>query len=70
MIRIKTTEEYRVDTENEAKAEMEKFRQGQAEGGYILSFCGYTYKEKKLKGEVIDSGYLIKVIKTHNGFWI
>ena len=70
MLRIKETLEFRCDTEQEAKEAMEKFRQEQSEGGYVLGACGYTYKEKKLKGEVVDSGYLVKVVKQHNGFWI
>lgn len=51
---LKKTEEYRVDSEIEAKEAMEKFRSEAAEKGYSVGSCGYTYKEKKAKGEVID----------------
>lgn len=69
MILLKVTEEYRVDTETQAKEAMERFRVEAAEKGYSVGSCGYTYKEKKSKGEVIDSGYLVKVVKNFGGFW-
>lgn len=66
---IKRTEEYRVETEDEAKEVMEHFRQDAKENGYILKASGYTLKEKKQKGEVIDSGFLLKVVKEISTFW-
>lgn len=69
MLKLKVTEEYRVDTENEAKEAMENFRQRAAQEGYILNSCGYTHKEKKSKGEIVDEGYLLKVVKVYGGFW-
>ena len=69
MLKLKVTEEYRVDTENEAKEAMENFRQRDAQEGYILNSCGYTHKEKKSKGEIVDEGYLLKVVKIYGGFW-
>lgn len=66
---LKKTEEYRVDSEIEAKEAMEKFRSEAAEKGYSVGSCGYTYKEKKAKGEVIDYGFHIKVVKTYSSFW-
>ena len=59
----------RVDTENEAKEAMENFLQRAAQEGYILNSCGYTHKEKKSKGEIVDEGYLLKVVKVFGGFW-
>lgn len=66
---LKQTEEYRADTEEEAKEIMEKFRQDAHDKGYILKANGYTLKEKKQKGEVIDSGFLLKVVKEISTFW-
>lgn len=66
---IKQTEEYRVNTEEEAKEAMEFFRNDAKEKGYILKASGYTLKEKKQKGEVIDSGFLLKVVKEISTFW-
>jgi hypothetical protein len=69
MTLLKRTEEYRVSTEEEAKAAIESFTQDAKEKGYTVSSASYTYKEKKAKGEVIDYGYLVKVTKVFNDFW-
>ena len=66
---LKKIEEYRVDSEIEAKEAMEKFRNEAAEKGYSVGSCGYTYKEKKAKGEIIDSAFLVKVVKVYGGIW-
>lgn len=66
---LKETCEYCVDSEIEAKEVMEKFRSEAVEKGYILGSCGYTYKEKKSKGEVIGSCYLVRCIKIYGGIW-
>ena len=44
---LKTTEEYRVDSEVEAKEAMEKFREDAKSKGYSIGKCGYTYKAKR-----------------------
>ena len=67
---LKTTEEYRTDSELEAKDLMEKFRSEASEKGYSLGACGYTYKEKKAKGEVIDQAWIVKVVKIYSEVWI
>lgn len=66
---IKQTDEYVVDTEEQAKEAMEFFRQDAKEKGYTLKANGYTLKEKKQKGEVVDSGFLLKVVKEISTFW-
>ena len=66
---IKKTEEYRVNTEDEAKEAMEFFRNDAKEKDYILKASGYTLKQKKAKGEIVDEGYLIKVVKEIDEFW-
>ena len=63
MIKLKTAEEYRTNTEDEAKEAMEYFRKEAHEKGYEIGACGYTYKTKKAKGEIIDEAYVVKVIK-------
>lgn len=69
MRKIKATEEYRVDTEEEAKQTMEEFRKNAFKEGYTLNSCGYVYKEKKAKGEIIDECYVVKVVKIFGGIW-
>ncbi len=66
MLKLKTTEEYRTESEGEAKEVMEKFRNEANEKGYGIASCGYTYKTKKAKGEIIDSAYVVKVVKVFN----
>lgn len=66
---LKVTEEYRVDSEIEAKEAMEEFRSAAASNGYSVGSCGYTYKEKKAKGEVIDEAWVVKVVKVYGGVW-
>ena len=52
MRRLKITEQYACDTENEAHEEISKFKTEQDEKGYVLEKAGCTYKTKKPKGEV------------------
>lgn len=67
---LKVIEEYRVDSEIEAKEAMEKFRSEAAEKGYSVGACGYTYKEKKAKGEIVDEAWIVKVVKVYGGIWL
>ena len=66
---LKVTAEYRVESEEEAKQMNEDFKKEAREQGYVLNSFAYTRKEKKSKGEIIDEGYLIKVVKVYGGFW-
>ena len=66
---LKVTAEYRVESEEEAKQMNEDFKKEAKEQGYVLNSFAYTRKEKKSKGEVIDEGYLVKVVKVYGGFW-
>lgn len=66
---LKVTAEYRVESEEEAKQMNEDFKKEAKEQGYVLNSFAYTRKEKKSKGEIIDEGYLVKVVKVYGGFW-
>lgn len=66
---LKVTEEYRVDSEVEAKEAMEKFRQEAPSLGYNVGSCGYTHKEKKAKGEIIDEAWVVKIVKIFGSVW-
>lgn len=66
---LKVTEEYRADSEQEAKEAIERFRQESLEKGYMLGACGFTYKDKKSKGEVIDEAWVVKVVKNYGKVW-
>lgn len=58
---IKTTEEHRADTAREAE---ELISAAKADSRYELSKYSSVYKEKKQKGEVIDSWYIVTLVKT------
>jgi hypothetical protein len=63
------TEVYRIDSEEEVRAFNEELKAEALDEGYILKSYSYTLKEKKSKGEVIDSAYQVKVVKEFSGFW-
>lgn len=63
------TEVYRIDTEEEVKNFIESVKADAIDDGYILKSCAYTLKEKKLKGEVVDSAWLLKIVKEYATFW-
>lgn len=66
---LKVTEEHRADSEQEAKEAIERFRQDSLEKGYTLGACGFTYKDKKSKGDVIDEAWVVKVVKNYGKVW-
>lgn len=66
---LKVTAEYRAESEEEAKQMNEDFKSEVKEKGYVLNSFAYTKKEKKSKGDIIDDGYLVKVVKVYGGFW-
>ena len=66
---LKVTEEYRADSEQEAREVIENFRKESLEKGYVLGACGFTYKDKKSKGEIIDEAWVVKVVKIYGKVW-
>lgn len=60
---MKQTDEIRVETEEEAKALIENFKQKANEEGYEIVKYTSTLKEKKSKGEIIDSYYIVSITK-------
>lgn len=60
---IKQTDEITVRTEEEAKALIESFKEKAKTEGFEIVSYSTTLKEKKAKGEVINSYYLCKIVK-------
>lgn len=60
---MRQTDEIKVDTEEEAKALIESFKEKAAREGFEIVSYASTLKEKKSKGEVISSYYVLKVVK-------
>jgi hypothetical protein len=61
---IKTTDTYRVDTEEEAIDMIQKTKDDQLTGGFTLTKSNYALKTKKSKGEVIDSWAIVSLEKS------
>lgn len=59
---MKRTDEIKVDTEEEAMKLIESFKEKSQTEGYEIVSHTATLKEKKSKGEVIDSYYLVKIV--------
>lgn len=66
---LKETIELRADSEEEAKQIIEKYRNDANEKGYILGAAGYTYKTKKIKGEIDDEAWVCKIVQQFSGVW-
>lgn len=60
---IKQTDEITVGTEEEAKALIESFKEKARTEGFEIVSYSTTLKEKKSKGEVVESFYLCKIVK-------
>ena len=69
MRKLKVTEEFRVETEAEAKTAVENFQREGLEKGFSITKWSADYKTKKSKGEIIDNGYLLKVTFQFSDFW-
>lgn len=57
----KVTEEWQVDTLEQAEGLIEKAK---ADNTFTLAKYSCDKKEKKLKGEVVDSWFVVKLTKT------
>lgn len=60
---IRTTEIYRIDTENEAKTFIEEQKR---KGNYEVTKYSTERREKKAKGEVVDAWYRVTLVKDFN----
>ena len=66
---LKETVELRADSELEAKDLIEQYRKEANEKGYTIAAAGYTYKNKKSKGEIIDEAWICKIVQNFSGVW-
>lgn len=62
---VKQTKEYVVDTENEVKELISTAKQQQLDKGYTLTNYSSKIKEKKSKGEVIASWFVVHLVETY-----
>lgn len=61
---LKTTEVYKVNDETEAVELIDQYKNNQHVEGYTLTKSGYILKNKKVKGEIIDSWAVVTVEMT------
>lgn len=66
---LKETFEFRTDTEADALKLIEEYRANANSKGYMVTKASYTRKDKKSKGEIIDTAYVITLTLTHGGTW-
>lgn len=65
-IMLEEVHKMKVFSEEEAKATIEKYKAKSMEEGYEITKTSYQLKEKKEKGEVIDSWYILQITKRWN----
>ena len=58
---LKTTDVYRVETEEDAMNLIQEFKDNQNTKGYTVTKSGYVLKTRKSKGEIIDSWFIATV---------
>ncbi len=59
---LKSTMEYIVDTEEQAKALIEEEKKSKE---YIVGSYQSTKKQKKQKGEIVEEWYAVKVVRIY-----
>lgn len=66
---LETMSKFRADTEVEAKEIIEKFREEAAQKGYIVKKASYERKDKKAKGEVIATAFVVSITQVFGKLW-
>lgn len=61
---LKTTEVYKVNDETEAVELIDQYKNNQHVEGYTLTKSGYILKNRKVKGEIVDSWAVVTVEMT------
>jgi hypothetical protein len=61
---LKTVDTFRVEDEEEAVQLIDEYKNNQHVDGYTLTKSAYALKNKKSKGEIIDSWAIVTVERT------
>ena len=69
MRKLKITEEFKANSEEEAIAALEAMRANQVKEGYTLGANGYKYKTKKAKGEIVGEAWFVSATKIFGDIW-
>lgn len=68
-MKLEETIKIRTNSEPEAQATIDHYRDKSREGGYTVKKAGYEYKTKKSKGEIIDEAWVVSVTLTYADVW-
>lgn len=63
---LKVIESYRADSEDEVNDLIESAK---ADSSFDLAKYSSEYKEKKSKGDVVDSGFIVTLTKVYSQMW-
>lgn len=63
---LKVVETYRADSEDEVNDLIENAK---ADSSFDLAEYSSEYKEKKSKGDVVDSGWVTQLTKVYSQMW-
>ena len=69
MLRLKVVEEWRCENKEEAEAFIRSQREEGQRNGYTVLKAGYTHKEKKAKGEIVDEAEVVSITKEYATVW-
>ncbi len=66
---LETTLKYRVDTEVQAKNLIDSYREQSQDKGYVIKKASYERKDKKAKGEIIATVYVVTIVQVFATVW-
>lgn len=66
---LETTLKYRVDTEVQAKNLIDTYREQSQDKGYVIKKASYERKDKKAKGEIIATVYVVTIVQVFATVW-
>lgn len=66
---LETTLKYRVDTEIQAKDIIEEYRNQAQQKGYVIKKASYERKDKKAKGEIIATVFVVTITQVFASLW-
>lgn len=69
MYLLENTQKYCVDTEDQAKDLIEEIRAKAAQKGYNIKKAGFERKDKKAKGEIVATCYVVTITELMGTLW-
>lgn len=66
---LETTLKYRVDTEADAQNMINAYREQAKEKGFVIKKASYERKDKKSKGEIIATVFVVTITQVFASLW-